>query len=247
MNYTSRINSCKYMQMSYDPEKTREAIKNYMEEHKLSATSWALDSGLSRSTLIAFLNKSNNSITNRTLSALAQNQGISIAQLIGEKNQSSPNEIDWSKVDKINVIGSVQAGAFKEALEWPQEERYVTAFAGNLLKYKNIAKYGLEVKGDSMNMLYPEGSILACISTIQNPIEFKTGQRVIVERRNKEGFHEATVKEINFVDGNCWLMPKSTNPIHAPIRLSPNGDGHEDDQDTKITGLVIGSYQPEIA
>lgn len=138
---------------------------------------------------------------------------------------------------RIEVIGAVQAGAWLEALQWETDERYSVAVPISD-KYHRV--YGLEVRGPSMNKRYPEGTVIVCVKPQEYGEEPKPGKRVVVERRNDQGLHEATVKELRADDsGLRWLWPDSTDPNYqTPIRT----DGGED---VEITGIVIGSWQPE--
>lgn len=150
---------------------------------------------------------------------------------------------DRGDPNTVTVIGHVQAGDWREAILWDPEDRY-PSFApatGWLAKMKRQA---FEVRGDSMDELYPPGTILVTVSLIEINRDPRPGEKVIVNRRDKHGFIEATVKEYQVdSDGNHWLVPRSSNPAHkTPIRLEPNGDGEDD---VRVTALVVGSYKTE--
>lgn len=143
-----------------------------------------------------------------------------------------------SRGNTVKVIGAVQAGAWREALEWPIEDQYDVTIYDD--RYDNV--FALQVIGDSMNTLYVQGTVLVC-RPFDEVNEFPPiGKRVIVQRRNATGQIEATVKELELVDGQPWLMPKSSNPIYEGVQFKNNGDG---DDDTQIIGVVVGSYLRE--
>ena len=104
-------------------------------------------------------------------------------------------------------------------------------------------RFGVRVKGDSMNEVYPDGTILECVSFLAD-MEITNGRRVIVRRRRNGDEVEVTVKEY-FRDesGVEWLVPRSRNPaFQAPIRA----DQQEPEVDeVQVIGLVVGSYRPE--
>lgn len=115
---------------------------------------------------------------------------------------------------------------------------------GNHIDAPTEARFGLSVVGESMNEVYPPGTILDCVSCIQAGIDkVKSGQRVIVLRRKFTGEVEATVKEYLETEDGAWLVPKSRNPaFQQPIPLN-GGDGEI--EEIAIIAVVKGSYRPE--
>ncbi|MGE4079596.1 MAG: S24 family peptidase [Reyranella sp.] len=151
---------------------------------------------------------------------------------------------DKRNVSMVRVIGAVEAGAWGEAVEWPEEDKYTIPYF-ETKEWAGAAKYALEVYGPSMNKVYAEGTILICVPIVhvdRNPVP---GERVIVQRRTKHGLYEATVKEFQLDDrGQPWLWPRSTHPEHqTPLRF-PEGDLDGEDS-VSIVALVIASFQPE--
>lgn len=132
------------------------------------------------------------------------------------------------------IVGQLQAGVWMEAIEWAYEDQrevHVTPPPG--LEYVDVQ--GFEVRGTSMNAVYPHGTLVFVQPTISNNIIPKSGQHVLVSRRNKSGLYEATLKEyVKDEDGRVWLWPRSTDPKHqAPIALD---DGES--EEVTVTGIV---------
>lgn len=145
-----------------------------------------------------------------------------------------------------SVVGAVQAGQWAEALEWPPSERYEVIVPGDPA-FAGLPVTALEVRGPSMNRIYPAGTVLICVGAVYlSGYAFGTGDRVIVQRRDRTGLLEATVKEYVLDEGNhAWLWPRSDDPnFQQPWRV-PDGDPEDDSEDLQITALVIGSYRPE--
>ena len=139
----------------------------------------------------------------------------------------------------LEVRGRVQAGDWREAFEWLPDERYQVPMPIPE-RFRHLPYFGLEVGGDSMDEVYPEGAVLMCIPLEVFPGPLKTGTRVIVERTRKDEV-EATVKEYVEDGDNRWLIARSKNPIHrAPIYL--NGS---DEDEARVLAVVVGFYKDE--
>lgn len=159
--------------------------------------------------------------------------------LYGSKNpDTQPTELG----PRLFVKGSVAAGLWKEAWEFDEDEWEV--FTGRADVVAPLQKrFGLRVVGQSMNEVYPEGTIIECVQYDgREPIP--SGKRVVVVRTRVDGSVEATVKElVRDEDGIEWLVPKSTNPMYRAFR----GDQPEspDIVQTEIVGTVVASIRPE--
>jgi len=130
-------------------------------------------------------------------------------------------------IANIRVIGAVQAGSWRTALEWPEEDQYETPVRIDP-KFAGLTAIALEVRGPSMNEVFPHGTIVICVAYIElgrGPIH---GERVVVQRfRGAEV--EASIKEYRHEkDGIPRLWPLSQHPDHqAPLRLDQLEEGEE--------------------
>jgi SOS-response transcriptional repressor LexA len=142
---------------------------------------------------------------------------------------------------RLFVIGTVQAGVFAEAWRWVEEEW--EAFTGRADSGVPVQqRFGLKVAGDSMNEIYPEGTILECRE--YQGEDLPNGKRVIVQRTKRDGTVEATVKELlRDPEGVEWLVPRSTNPIHRAFRA--DRPESTDIRSVEIIGVVIASTRYE--
>lgn len=139
------------------------------------------------------------------------------------------------------VVGHVQAGLFQEALEWPRDQQWEVAIP-IVPSYSTLPVVALEVRGPSMDALYPHGSIVVCVKFADLGRQPRTGERVIVHRTTANGLTEASVKEYRVDrDGQPRLWPRSTHPdFQAPLSLTSNTE-----EEVTVTHLVIGSYRQE--
>ncbi len=182
------------------------------------------------------------------LKRIAPALGVRQADLLKEEDPV----YDLPGMRSITVRGAVQAGHWAEAVEWPVLERFAIAAPVDD-RWAHHTVSGFLVRGDSMDEVYPDGTILIVVPMVELERWPEPGERVIVQRRNNLGEYEATVKEF-VVDkyGKFWLSPRSSNPEHrVPIRLprpDPNHDengGFSTIEDIHVIALVIASYRPE--
>jgi SOS-response transcriptional repressor LexA len=158
--------------------------------------------------------------------------------LYGKSSNAQPAELG----PRLFVKGAVAAGIWKEAWETPEDEWEV--FTGRAdIAVPIQRRFGLRVVGESMNEVYPPGTILECVRYDQKePIP--SGKRVIVIRKKVGGGVEATVKELaRDENGAEWLVPRSTNPAYQAFR----GDQPDspDIVSVEIVGIVVASTRPE--
>jgi transcriptional regulator with XRE-family HTH domain len=172
------------------------------------------------------------------LARLAEMAGEDIRQFLG--GESDVSFVPSSS--RFMVRGAVAAGVWVEAYEWP-EEQWEPYTGGDHVRAEAGRRFGLKVEGDSMNEVYPHGTILDCISTLDGVVAH-SGQRVVVVRERSDGKLEATVKEyLRDQAGKEWLVPRSTNPaFQVPFSMDDPGP---EVVDIRIIGLVVGSYRPE--
>lgn len=141
---------------------------------------------------------------------------------------------------RLFVKGEVAAGVWRAAVELPEDEWQ--AFTGREGVTANPEhRFGLRVVGDSMSEVYPPGTIVECVSLF-GKAEALPGKRVVVVRMNESGECEATVKELVDQDGDLWLVPRSHNPAHRPIKLCEPEPGIVE---TRIAAVVVAAIIPE--
>lgn len=138
------------------------------------------------------------------------------------------------------VKGAVAAGVWLDAFELPQEEW--ETFSGRADITADLDhRFGLRVIGDSMDMVYPPGTIVECVSVFGRA-EAAPGKRVVVVRRNDNMEYEATVKKLVEQNGELWAVPESYNPAHRPFKLDDPEPGIIEQ---RIAAVVVASIRPE--
>lgn len=168
-----------------------------------------------------------------SLQALARALGVSPGLLLdgGALTSIGPT---------LFVKGEVAAGIWRAAAEWP-EANWQTFTGRSDIAANAEHRFGLRVIGDSMDMVYPHGTIVECVSTFGR-VEALPGRRAVIVRENDRHEFEATVKELVEQDGELWAVPRSTNPAHRPFKLT---EAEEGIVETRIVAVVVASIRPE--
>lgn len=164
---------------------------------------------------------------------MAQVFGVAVGELVGDQSFIALGP-------RLFVKGVVSAGAWRDTVMLPEDEwQEFTGRPG--VNADSHHRFGLVVEGDSMNEIYPEGTILECVSVFGHA-EALPGKRVIVARMNKAGRYETTCKELVEQDSELWLVPRSTNPAHRPFRANDPEPGITE---TRIIAVVVSSIRAE--
>jgi SOS-response transcriptional repressor LexA len=138
-----------------------------------------------------------------------------------------------SAARRVPVRGVVQAGAWSEVgvEEAPTDWTFFEA-----KEYRRAQLFALDVRGPSMNRVFPDGSRVICAQPHEAGV--RDGDYVAV-RRTRTGLVETTLKQLVVeADGAVMLYPRSTDPAHqAPLTLERSPDSQEGPE---IIGVVVG-------
>jgi SOS-response transcriptional repressor LexA len=219
-------------QMEKSADGRREILRRFIKERGFKIARWAKEAGVDKNSIYNFLNGHSQSLDLRTYGKLARVAECPVWRLTGDEPEPQSPTAIW-------VIGSVEAGAFREAVEWDQSLWFIVDIPVPD-RFRGKAK-ALQVRGTSMNSDYPEGSIAVWVDTLDfRPA--RPGDDVVVYSHNGDGKIEATLKELRADDsGKRWLWPRSHDPLHqTPIDIaSPPREVRE----IEIKGIVIGCYR----
>lgn len=181
--------------MGKSDDEKRDVLRDFISSHGLKIARWAKDSGVDKNAIYNFLNGHSKSLSLQTYAKLARTAGATIEVLSGAPmSLPAPSGI-W-------VAGHVQAGDFREAVEWEQNEWYMVDVPVPS-RFRKVAK-ALEVRGNSMNLEFRQGSVVIWVPVLEarHPID---GDFVIVYSHCYDGTVEATVKQYREIDGQPWL------------------------------------------
>jgi len=219
-----------------DASVMRIRLKEFREKLALSQEEMAGKLGVSVSQISRWESGSNN-IPSVKLPDLARAYHCRVGDIFDDSDEDF-----LQPGPTLYVQGAVQAGHFIEAWQVPEDEweRY-TGRADISAPLQR--RFGLRVVGESMNEVYPSGTILDCVA--YDGLEpIPNGKRVIVQRQRWHDGTETTVKEyFRDAEGIEWLVPRSSNPaFQSPFRCDQPGD---DIEEIRIIAIVVASIRPE--
>jgi SOS-response transcriptional repressor LexA len=241
-------------------------LKKVMEVNGLNAAQWNRRAGISPNLLYELYAGRTKTMAHQTLIKLAEAVGMTVSELTGEaepraagKATANPAKTPLSFAEHgesqtasflppsyfaaltaVRVVGDVQAGAWMEALERNYDEP-LEIYQKLSPRYRDVA-FGLRVLGQSMNLKFPEGTILVCVAAHEYGQEIKSKDYVIMLRRNASGQVEATVKRYLIEGKKHYLCPQSDDPrfqerFELPAPLSE--PLAQDESDIWIHAIVL--------
>lgn len=164
-------------------------------------------------------------------------------KLPGRQVQTQTQIVHAPETSGIEVAGIIQAGNWLDTslIDDAADERDFIPVARDH-RFPHARQYALEVRGDSMDREYPEGSYVICVDFSESGLKMRDGMIVHIERWRHD-LREITLKVLRR-EGDGWcLEPRSHNPIHKPIFM----DGYvEEGTEVRIRGVVIGDYRRRV-
>lgn len=222
------------LEKSKTPDELREILRGFINRNGLKIAPWARGAGVDKNSIYNFLNGHSQSLDASTYIKLANAVSAPLWTLTGDA-PTAPSPTT------VFVSGAVEAGHFADAIERDRSEWY-TLDIPIPEKFRGKAR-ALEVRGPSMNLEYPDGSVIVWMpaSEVRAP---ENGDHVVAIARRIDGKVEASIKEYRLADGRVWLCPRSDNPAHqTAIALDELPDGIEA---IEVAGLVAGGYRPRL-
>jgi SOS-response transcriptional repressor LexA len=233
MSLMARFCHSDEMANDFDIELIRANLRRIMGQRDVKPTTLSLAVGKSPSLVHDFLERTADPRIG-TLYKLAKELNCDISALLSE--QFRPVSLGPT----LYVKGKVAAGKWIEALE--EDEGAWEEFTGrDNVTADPTHRFGLRVCGDSMDEIYPEGTIIECVNLFGRA-DFAHGKKVVILRERDDHLIEATVKELVDIDGEWWAKPRSSNPAHQAFKLSEPGEGIIE---VKVIAVVVSSVREE--
>lgn len=123
------------------------------------------------------------------------------------------------KVAHVPLRGRIAGGVWRAVTDISEAEVEYVPVAPDR-RFPLDAQYALRVEGQSVDKVAPHGAIIHCLDLISGGVAPQDGDLVVVERRDRAGNIETTVKRLR----NGSLMPESADPrFSEPIPYKTAG------------------------
>ena len=158
--------------------------------------------------------------------------------------KGSPKPTFSKDIIPVSITGYVQAGDWRSNLENDAREEFPSPIQLPRFMVEPYTEVeAVKVVGDSMNEIYADGAILfvtPAIPYVARGGEIASGLDVIVHQVKEDQLVESTVKRLEIINGEYWLVPKSTNPIYQSFQISSPDRWTDFDQDQTGHSFVSG-------
>lgn len=168
---------------------------------------------------------------------------VSLDWLLTGRGEMSPGgAIPYeNEVEGLPLLGNIQAGHWVEITDVQEGTNPEMVPVVRDQRFPHANQYALRVVGDSMDLDYPDGSIVTCVRFADSGLALTEGMIVHVERQRAGGqLIEITLKYVERRRGSFHLVPHSTNPKWTSIQLSSSSP----DTEVIARGIVIGGWSP---
>ena len=158
-------------------------------------------------------------------------------QLLSGKNEAA------FPMKGIPVVGFVSADIRQNPNDWNKNDFY-RVYIPYDERLVNKQVFALEIKGDAMDLVYPDGSCVLCVTlddytSVFGPLE--NGKKVIVQRTcERDRSVEITVKEYVRNDNGAFLVARSSDPAFVAMPYEERTDSPN-----QIVAVVVASYRLE--
>lgn len=163
--------------------------------------------------------------------------------LTGRGSMSTDGAVAYNlDVAGLPLLGSIQAGHWLETTYQEEEAEPEMVQVARDPRFPFARQYALRVVGDSMDLDYPDGSVVTCVDFAESGLPLSEGMTVHVERQRAGGqLVEVTLKFVERRKGTLCLVPHSSNPKHQAF---PVNSGPKDDTAVITRGIVTGGWRP---
>lgn len=141
----------------------------------------------------------------------------------------------------VPVTISLQAG------NWAEQHQFDVEIQDTIMvpddpAYRSMNLYAGKIIGDSMNKVYPSGSIVVLSRLMHRPNEVIEGKRYHIRRTRGGQLVEETIKTlVKDGQGRLWMQPESDSPEFTAILL----DNGNEEETIEIKGRVRFAVRKE--
>lgn len=142
----------------------------------------------------------------------------------------------------VTVSGKLQAGVWRQSSDIPEDSQ-TSVVVPDLPALARSQLYAAEVVGESMNLVYPPGTIVVLERIFPDSQSLIPNKRYHVEIQRADGAVESTLKKLERdQSGRWWMAPESSLPEFKSSMQIVNRSG----ENLAIAGRVVWAIIPEL-
>jgi phage repressor protein C with HTH and peptisase S24 domain len=163
-----------------------------------------------------------------------------LASLLGLTTKTKKNTTPLTGKHEVKILGKVAVGIWVEQTFIEKDEAETIDYDRMPGDPSAENLFAVIPEGDSMNLVFPTGSILICRHLYSGFADVRSGDYVIVERENHD-LREMTCKRLEVADdGDYLLCSESTNPrFKEPMRVPRSYEDEHVDVGINVLGRVV--------
>ncbi len=257
--------------MDYEADRRRQALTRFMAAHKLKRGTLARRADISPNIIYNFFKGKSGYLSQPTLERISQTFNVPISDITGESQPHHRGSAHGMRepghpgaehgaaaagsalttlpgeLTTLKILGSILGGAVwsESVFIEPEGEEHVSFNLPSLYSGKTFA---VRLAGSSMDQMLPAGAILGCVAVADYLQQIRSGDIVLMVRRNQGGLFQTSVKQYLLEGTRHFLAARSADPRRAErVELftpldSPGAKGH---QDFFIYAMVL-SYMADL-
>ena len=215
--------------MAPDPNSRAAQLRLFLQSRKVSAKEAAKRANIPYTTLMNFLSGATRSMRGEAEDKLAAAFGLSRDSLFGGTlNPALSTPQSFGEMPAAPVIGTVEAGAWREAVAIEHSEDYIKFIPHPA--FPADQQLAMRVSGPSCNRVVQDGgfAIVVPYEAVPGGIDalvMRDEPPLVIFERERGGAYEYTMKSLVRATKGFELRPVSDHPAHQQVvQLNENGD-----------------------
>lgn len=216
-------------------DRKRAAFREFVAKRGVSISAWAKNAGIGSSAIYNFLNGRSESLSQRTLEALAEAAGVDIGEITGTQPR-----IVYSRLPGIPVMGEAWAAHYNT--HW---QRTVPTFHIHVPLPETLSEqaFAIQVRGTNEQRPYPDGSIVVCIDAANSKSSaYAPGQIVLVGHFISDTATDGLLVESTFREVVASVAGKAET---VSVRATGAGGTSGTVLELPVPGTAAGAFPPE--
>ena len=211
-------------QMNREADRRRQALTRFMEAHKLKRGTLARRADISPNIIYNFFKGKSGYLSQPTLERIAETFNVPISAITGETIAEQRHSLERglrepgggfsatgsdgislpAELTTIEVTGTIIGGSvWSETIFVEPEKKEFISFNMPAIYHGKV--FALRVQGLPAGSLLPAGSILGCVAAKDYLQQIRSGDIVVMVRRNQTGLFQTSLRQYAIEGSRHWL------------------------------------------